>query len=96
MVGGVAACAGAALLGPRLGRYDANGKPIPIPGHNVALAVLGTFLLWVGWYGECWRSALVVGAGGWRWWLALVVGAGGWCWWLVLVVGARADASAAP
>lgn len=58
MVGGVAACAGAALLGPRLGRYDANGKPIPIPGHNVALAVLGTFLLWVGWYGFNPGSAL--------------------------------------
>lgn len=49
MVGGVAAFAGAALLGPRMGRFDANGKPVPIPGHNVALAVLGTFILWFGW-----------------------------------------------
>jgi Amt family ammonium transporter len=51
MTGGVAAMAGAWVLGPRMGRYDANGKPVPIPGHNVALAILGTFILWFGWYG---------------------------------------------
>lgn len=49
MVGGVAAFVGAWLLGPRVGRFDANGKPVHIPGHNVALAILGTFLLWFGW-----------------------------------------------
>ncbi len=49
MVGGVAALAGAWVLGPRVGRFDANGKPVPIPGHNVSLAILGTFLLWFGW-----------------------------------------------
>ncbi|KAL4433285.1 hypothetical protein ABPG77_003333 [Micractinium sp. CCAP 211/92] len=60
MVGGVAALAGAWVLGPRVGRFDANGKPVPIPGHNVSLAILGTFLLWFGWYGFNPGSALAV------------------------------------
>lgn len=60
MVGGVAAFAGAAVLGPRMGRFDGNGKPVPIPGHNVALAVLGAFILWFGWYGFNPGSALMV------------------------------------
>jgi len=51
MTGGVAALCGAAWLGPRIGRFDADGKPLPMPGHNSVLAVLGTFILWVGWYG---------------------------------------------
>jgi Amt family ammonium transporter len=60
MTGGVAAMAGAWVLGPRMGRYDANGKPVPIPGHNVALAILGTFILWFGWYGFNPGSALLI------------------------------------
>jgi len=50
-VGGFAGLAGAILLGPRIGRYSADGKSIPLPGHNVAFAALGVFILWVGWYG---------------------------------------------
>jgi Amt family ammonium transporter len=49
-VGGFAGLAGALVLGPRLGRFVA-GKSIPIPGHNIAFAALGVFILWVGWYG---------------------------------------------
>ncbi|QDV65361.1 ammonium transporter [Crateriforma conspicua] len=50
-VGGFAGLAGAIFLGPRLGRYSADGKSIPIPGHNIAFAALGVFILWIGWYG---------------------------------------------
>lgn len=50
-VGGWAALVGAALLGPRVGKYDSKGNPKPIPGHNIALAALGTFILWFGWFG---------------------------------------------
>lgn len=50
-VGGFAGLAGAILLGPRLGRYAADGRSIPLPGHNVTFAALGVFILWVGWYG---------------------------------------------
>ena len=49
-VGGFAGLAGAILLGPRLGRI-VNGKSMPMPGHNLAFATLGVFVLWVGWYG---------------------------------------------
>lgn len=51
LTGGVAALVGVAVLGPRIGRYGADGKPRPIPGHNIPFAVIGTFVLWVGWYG---------------------------------------------
>lgn len=50
-VGGWAALAGAMVLGPRLGRYGADGKPRAMPGHNLVLATLGVFLLWFGWFG---------------------------------------------
>ena len=49
-VGGFAGLAGAIMLGPRLGRF-VNGKSMPMPGHNMAYATLGVFILWVGWYG---------------------------------------------
>ncbi|MGV6812230.1 MAG: ammonium transporter [Brevirhabdus sp.] len=49
-VGGWAALAGAIILGPRLGKYK-DGKTIPMPGSNLALATLGTFILWLGWFG---------------------------------------------
>ncbi|WP_298863491.1 ammonium transporter [uncultured Gimesia sp.] len=49
-VGGFAGLAGAIVLGPRIGRFKA-GKSVPIPGHNIAQATLGVFILWVGWYG---------------------------------------------
>lgn len=50
-VGGWAALTGALILGPRIGKYDANGKVKPIPGHNMALATTGGFILWLGWFG---------------------------------------------
>lgn len=50
-IGGWAALAGAIVLGPRLGRYTAEGKVNPIPGHNLPLAALGVFILWFGWFG---------------------------------------------
>ena len=51
MTGGIAAFMGARALGPRLGRYGPNGENRPIPGHSIPFAVLGTFILLVGWYG---------------------------------------------
>ncbi len=51
MTGGVAALMGALVLGPRLGKYGPNGEPRAIPAHNIPYAVLGTFILLVGWYG---------------------------------------------
>jgi ammonium transporter, Amt family len=51
MVGGVAALMGAMILGPRIGKYGPDGKPRAIPAHNIPYAVLGTFILLVGWYG---------------------------------------------
>lgn len=50
-VGGWAALMGAIFLGPRLGKYGADGKPRAIIGHSIPFAVLGTLILWVGWYG---------------------------------------------
>lgn len=49
-VGGWAALVGAALLGPRIGKY-VKGKPVAIPGHNLVLGSLGVFILWLGWFG---------------------------------------------
>ena len=49
--GGWVALAGAVVLGPRLGKYGADGKPRPIPGHNLPMAALGVFILWLGWFG---------------------------------------------
>lgn len=51
MVGGVTALVGAWTLGPRLGKYDAMGNSRPIPGHSIPLAMLGTFILFFGWFG---------------------------------------------
>ena len=50
-VGGWAALAGAIVLGPRLGKYGKDGKIKPILGHNMPLAALGVFILWLGWFG---------------------------------------------
>ena len=50
-VGGYVALAGCLLLGPRIGKYTKEGKPIPIPGHSITFAVLGAFILWFGWFG---------------------------------------------
>jgi Amt family ammonium transporter len=51
MTGGCAAFMGAAFLGPRLGRYGEDGTPRSIPGHSIPFAILGCFVLLVGWYG---------------------------------------------
>lgn len=50
-VGGIAGFIGAAMLGPRIGKYDKNGKSRPILGHNIVVGALGVFILWFGWYG---------------------------------------------
>ena len=50
-VGGWAALAGAIVLGPRLGKYTKDGRVKPIMGHNIPLAALGVFILWLGWFG---------------------------------------------
>jgi len=50
-VGGWSALAGALLLGPRIGKYTADGRVSPIPGHNMNSAFIGCFILWLGWFG---------------------------------------------
>ncbi|GAB2277232.1 Ammonium transporter 1 member 2 [Dionaea muscipula] len=51
MVGGVAGLWGALIEGPRIGRFDQAGRPVVLRGHSASLVVLGSFLLWFGWYG---------------------------------------------
>lgn len=51
MVGGVAALIGAAILGPRIGKYTKDGKARAIPGHSLTLGALGVFILWFCWFG---------------------------------------------
>lgn len=51
LCGGLTALLGAWFLGPRIGKYDKEGKPRAIQGHNIALAALGLFILWFGWFG---------------------------------------------
>jgi ammonium transporter, Amt family len=50
-IGGWAALVGILVLGPRIGKYKKDGKVSPIPGHNMTSATLGTFILWLGWFG---------------------------------------------
>jgi ammonium transporter, Amt family len=50
-VGGWAAMMGALIIGPRIGKYGPDGKPRPMPGHSMALTVIGVFILFVGWFG---------------------------------------------
>jgi Amt family ammonium transporter len=51
LTGGVAALVGAKILGPRIGKYNKDGSANPIPGHNIPMALLGTFILAFGWFG---------------------------------------------
>lgn len=51
MMGGAAALAGAIVLGPRIGKFGADGKPKTLPGHHIPMAMLGTFILLFGWFG---------------------------------------------
>tara|TARA_R110002051_G_scaffold7035_15_gene33134 strand:+ start:263 stop:1579 length:1317 start_codon:yes stop_codon:yes gene_type:complete len=62
-VGGWAALAGVIVLGPRLGKYK-DGRTVPMPGSNLALATLGTFILWLGWFGFNGGSQLAAGTVG--------------------------------
>ncbi|QPH55790.1 ammonium transporter [Pontivivens ytuae] len=62
--GGFAALAGAIVLGPRIGKYGADGKVNPILGSNMPLATLGTFILWLGWFGFNGGSQLAMGTVG--------------------------------
>ena len=59
--GGFAALAGAIVLGARVGKYGKDGRVIPMPGSNLALATLGTFILWMGWFGFNGASQLAMG-----------------------------------
>ena len=61
MAGAAAALAGVILLGARKGKYGANGEVKPIPGANLPLATLGTFILWMGWFGFNGGSVLKLG-----------------------------------
>lgn len=60
MVGGLAGMMGCILVGPRLGRFNVNGVPTDMPGHSTVLVVLGTMLLWFGWYGFNPGSSLII------------------------------------
>ncbi|WP_296422746.1 ammonium transporter [Yoonia sp.] len=62
--GGFAALAGVVILGPRIGKYNKEGRVIPMPGSNLALATLGTFILWLGWFGFNGGSQLAAGTVG--------------------------------
>src|SRR6476660_7215390 len=62
--GALAALAGALLLGPRIGKFGSDGRANPIPGHNMPYAVLGTLILWFGWFGFNPGSTLSVDLGG--------------------------------
>src|SRR5262249_11434319 len=62
--GALAALAGALILGPRIGKFGTDGRANPIPGHNIPYAVLGTLLLWFGWFGFTPGAELSVGFGG--------------------------------
>src|ERR671936_1762993 len=62
--GALAALAGALLLGPRIGKFGHDGRANPIPGHNMPYAVLGTIILWFGWFGFNPGSTLGVVTGG--------------------------------
>lgn len=63
-VGGWAALAGALILGPRIGKYAKDGRVVPIMGSNLPLATLGTFILWLGWFGFNGGSQLAMGTVG--------------------------------
>ncbi|MEX0802987.1 MAG: ammonium transporter [Candidatus Binatia bacterium] len=62
-VGGWAALTGAMVLGPRLGKYSKDGKTLPLPGHSLALATIGVFVLWFGWFGFNPGSTMAADAG---------------------------------
>ncbi len=62
-VGGWAALAGAMVLGPRIGKFSKDGKVLPLPGHSIAMATIGVFVLWFGWFGFNPGSTMAADAG---------------------------------
>jgi ammonium transporter, Amt family len=62
-VGGWSALAGAIFLGPRIGKFNADGTPNALPGHNLSIATLGALILWLGWFGFNPGSTMAVGNG---------------------------------
>jgi Amt family ammonium transporter len=75
MVGGFSGMWACILVGPRMGRFDSNGKPVDMPGHSATLVVLGTVLLWFGWYGFNPGSMIFINNAGY----AMVVGRAAVC-----------------
>ena len=61
MTGGIAGLAGAVVLGPRMGKYRANGTPVAIPGHHIPMAIIGCLILFFGWFGFNAGSTAAVG-----------------------------------
>lgn len=61
-VGGMAALMGAKIVGPRIDKYDKNGRGKAIPGHNIILGALGIMILWFGWFGFNGGSVITSGA----------------------------------
>jgi ammonium transporter, Amt family len=76
-VGGWAALMGAAFLGPRIGKYNADGSANAIPGHNMSIAALGALILWLGWFGFNPGSTMAVGNGSLIAHIALTTNTGG-------------------
>lgn len=66
MLGGVLAFVGAAVLGPRTGKYTKDGKVNVIPGHNIVITALGVLILWLGWFGFNPASTLSLTDGAWK------------------------------
>ncbi|MEQ8785173.1 MAG: ammonium transporter [Pirellulaceae bacterium] len=62
-IGGWCALAGAIVIGPRIGKFAKDGRVNPIPGHNIPLAALGVFILWLGWFGFNPGSTTAIGGG---------------------------------
>jgi Amt family ammonium transporter len=62
-IGGWCALAGAIAVGARIGKFNKDGKALPIPGHSIPLAALGVFILWLGWFGFNPGSTTAVGGG---------------------------------
>ncbi|WP_052339658.1 ammonium transporter [Gorillibacterium massiliense] len=63
LTGAMAALAATLLLKPRIGKYDKNGRPNPIPGHNQVFTTLGVMILWIGWFGFNAGSTITAGDG---------------------------------
>ena len=66
MTGGVLRSAGAIVLGPRIGKFNKDGTPNAIPGHNIPMAIIGTFILVFGWFGFNAGSTLAGATCAWR------------------------------